>query len=310
MSTDASTARSPDAVVPDAAAGPWAFAGDLVALTKPRLSALVVLTAGGGVWLAPGPLPLATAFWAILGTTLLVGAANALNCWLERDVDARMTRTATRPLPAGRIDPAWGIVVGGVLSLVSLPILWVGTNPLTAALGATALVFYVAFYTPLKRRSPLAVYVGTVPGAMPTLMGWTAVTGGVGAPGLALFGILALWQVPHFLAIGTFGARQYERAGFRIGPLVWGRRSCWWQAVIWAAVLVPVSVLPTWLGAAGPVYAVVALAASIAYLVAAARPMGEPGDDATTQAWAKRLFFTSLAYVPVVFFALALDGGW
>ncbi|HJK99170.1 MAG TPA: heme o synthase [Polyangiaceae bacterium LLY-WYZ-14_1] len=294
-----------------AAGDATSFLRDLVALTKPRLSSLVLLTAGGGAWLAPGPVDLPRFFFAIVGTTLLVGAANAANCWLERDIDARMTRTAERPLPAGRLDPAWGIVVGAVLAVLGLPTLFLGVDALTATLGATALVTYVLLYTPLKRRSPHAVFVGTIPGAMPTLIGWTAMTGSIDPPGLVLFAILALWQVPHFLAIGIFRLDEYARAGFRIGPLVWGLRGTRWQAVLWAAVLVPVSLAPVAQGVAGPVYGVIAGLASLAYLAMAARPFDPEGDDDESgpRRWAKRLFLTSLLYVPFLFLGIFVDAG-
>lgn len=281
------------------------IARDVVSLTKPRLSSLVVLTAGGGMWLAPGPLAFADFFWTILGTTLLVGAANAVNCWLERDVDRLMARTASRPLPARRLDPVWGIVVGAVLSAVSLPMLALAANPLTAVLGAIALLSYVLLYTPLKRRSPLAMFVGTVPGAMPTLMGWTAATGRVDGAGLALFATLAIWQLPHFLAIATFREREYALAGFRIASSVWGGRAVRLHAVAWAVVLVPVSLGPFWLGAAGPLYAAIAILAGVAYAVVAAQGLFASDPNR----WARTLFLVSLLYVPAVFAGVLLDGG-
>lgn len=278
---------------------------DLVSLTKPRLSALVVLTAGGGMWLAPGPLAFVDFLWTIVGTTLLVGAANAVNCWIERDVDRLMARTASRPLPARRLDPAWGVAVGVALAAVSLPMLYLAVNPLTAALGVVALLSYVLVYTPMKRRSPLAVFAGTVPGAMPTLMGWSAATGQVGGAGLALFATLAVWQLPHFLAISVFREREYALAGFRIASTVWGGRAVRIHAVVWAAALIPVSLLPWTLGAAGPIYAAIAFVAGAAYLFVAAD--GLRTDDPVR--WARRLFFTSLVYVPALFLGVGVDGG-
>jgi heme o synthase len=185
----------------------------------------VICTAAGGMWLAPGPRDAVRAVALLLGTTLVVGAANALNNWLERDVDARMRRTRDRPLPAGRLHPRVALALGLGLPAVALPALGWFTNGLTATLAALALFSYVVVYTPLKQRSPLALVVGAVPGAIPPLMGWTAVTGRLDAGGLALFAVLFCWQLPHFLAVSIYLQDDYARGGLRVFALEHGE---WW----------------------------------------------------------------------------------
>src|SRR5690606_12849555 len=181
---------------------------DLIALTKPRITLMVVITAAGGAYLSPARLEPFRMAILLLTMSMIVGGANALNCYLERDSDRFMARTASRPLPSGRLAPSWGLVVGLGLGLSSLPLPAYFVNGLTAVLDAVALVSYVAIYTPMKQASPTALLVGAVPGALPPLMGWTGATGSLDAPGFVLFGILFLWQIPHFLAISVF--RQEE----------------------------------------------------------------------------------------------------
>jgi heme o synthase len=276
---------------------------DLIALTKPRITLMVVITAAGGAYLSPARLePLQTAI-LLLTMAMIVGGANSLNCYLERDSDRLMTRTASRPLPAGRLAPAWGLLVGLGLGLTSLPILAVFVNPLTAALGALALVSYVAIYTPMKQSSPTALLVGAVPGALPPLMGWTGATNSLDAPGLVLFGILFLWQIPHFLAISVFRQEEYERAGLKVLPSVKGIDAAKAQALFYGALLLPVSVLLFPLRVAGPLYLISALALGAFFMTAIAR--GVRRDDPNV--WARRVFFASLIYLTLLFFAIGVD---
>lgn len=276
---------------------------DLVALTKPRITALVVFTTGGGLWLA-GADSLSTILLAIVGTALVVSSANALNCWMERDVDQFMARTRNRPLPAGRLDPQTALVFGLALGALAVPLLAVFVNPLTGLLAAIALVSYVWIYTPMKQRSPAALLVGSVPGAMPPLMGWTAVTGELEAPGFVLFGILFLWQLPHFLAIASFRQQEYTKAGIKVMPAVRGMRATKIHAVLYAGALVPMSLLLVPLGVAGTIYLALAgilgLAFAAACFVWLRRQAGE-------NRMARAVFFTSLAYLPLLFAALAID---
>ena len=168
---------------------------DLVALTKPRITAMVILTEAAGLWLAPGHASGRALGLSLIGTALIVGAANALNMWWECDVDARMERTRNRPLPAGRLSPDVALAFGLALAVVSAPMLFL-VNLATGLLGLVALVSYVAVYTPLKRHTHLALLVGAVPGAMPPLMGWSTVTGSVGLGGFLLFGVLFSGRSP------------------------------------------------------------------------------------------------------------------
>jgi protoheme IX farnesyltransferase len=278
---------------------------DLVALTKPRITLMVVLTAAGGMWLAPVSPSLVSMVVALVSLALVVSSANAFNCYLERDIDKLMRRTAKRPLPAARLSPRPALAFAIGLGMVSIPALFVFVNPLTAILGVASLAIYVLVYTPMKQRSPAALLVGAVPGAMPPLMGWTAATGTLDWAGLVLFGILFLWQLPHFIAISVFRESEYTRAGLKVLPAVRGRRVAYVHAVLWAALLVPVSLVLGPLGVASTVYTVVAAIAGLyffAMTVLELRPSrGERG--------ARRVFVASLVYLPILMATLMASGG-
>jgi heme o synthase len=281
------------------ASQPLTYLKDLVLLAKPRLSGLVMLTCAGGMWLAPGPIAPARAILAVLATAAVVGAANALNCYLERDVDARMRRTRDRPLPAGRVEPVVALGLGLGVPAFAIPILMLAAGSLTAALAAIALATYVLVYTPLKRRSTLALFVGAVPGAIPPLMGWTTVTGRLDAGGLALFALLFAWQLPHFLAISLYLREDYARGGLKVFAVVHGeKRTRFWIAVT-TALLVPVSLVPVALGVVGPAYAIVAVA-----LGAALASYGLLGVGREGGAWGRRYFYGTLLWLTAVFVAL------
>jgi heme o synthase len=301
--------RHGDLVIPPAAAvtaaaptrPTLAVVRDVLALAKPRLALLVLCTAAGGMWLAPGRHGTAAAVAMLLGTGAIVGAANALNNYLERGVDGRMRRTRDRPLPAGRIEPWVAVALGLGVPSLALPALALYTNALTAGLAALALLIYVLAYTPLKQRSTLALFVGAVPGAIPPLMGWTAVTGRLDAGGLALFALLFCWQLPHFLAISIYLKEDYARGGLRVFALVHGER----RAKLWIAsctiALVPVSLLLVPLGLAGRLYASSALvsgAALSAYAVVGVMDRG------ASTAWARRFFLCTLAHLVLLFLVL------
>jgi protoheme IX farnesyltransferase len=210
------------------------------------------------MWLAPGHRDAARAAALLLGITLVVGAANSLNNWLERESDARMRRTRDRPLPAGRLEPWVALLLGLGLPSLALPALGWYTNGLTATLGALALFSYVVVYTPLKQHSSLALIVGAVPGAIPPLMGWTAVTGRLDAGGLALFAVLFCWQLPHFLAISIYLQEDYARGGMRVFALVHGQRAALLATAASTTLLLPVTLVLVPLGIAGPAYGLVA----------------------------------------------------
>ncbi|MEY4582899.1 MAG: hypothetical protein RL701_7602, partial [Pseudomonadota bacterium] len=170
--------------------------------------------------MAPGTMSVRRAVWMMVGTWLCVASANSLNCFIERESDKRMRRTSNRPLPAGRLDPSVARAFGVALGLISLPVLALGTNLITAVLGLIALVSYVGVYTPMKQRSPLALIVGAVPGALPPLMGYAAVSGELGAKGILLFALLFLWQIPHVIGLSAFRREDYVAAGIRVLPAV------------------------------------------------------------------------------------------
>lgn len=280
---------------------------DLVALTKPRITFFVILTTAGGLWLArgrEGTLDPIVALVAVLGTALVVSSANALNCWMERDLDAHMARTKNRPLPAGRLSATMALYFGLALGAISVPLLAVMVNPLTGLLAAIALVSYVWIYTPMKQRSPKALLVGSIPGAMPPLMGWTAATGHLEAPGLVLFGILFLWQLPHFLAISVFRQNEYAKAGIKVLPSVKGNATTKFHAIAYAGALVPVSLMLVPLGIAGSIYLWVMGLGGV--LFAALCVSGLRGTTVDNR-WARAVFIASIVYLPLLFGALAVD---
>lgn len=293
MSTVAATSRA------------WPVIVDLVALTKPRVTALVLATAAVGMGLAPGELHLGRALVMLGATVLLVGSANALNCWLERDTDAFMKRTCDRPLPAGRLDPFIAVVFAVALAAVALPVLSLSINLVTGVLGAAAIVSYVAVYTPLKYRGPVALLVGAVPGALPPLMGWTSVTGSLGWGGLSLFAIVFAWQMPHVIGLSTYRRNDYAAAGIRVLPLVAGVPAARRHAIAWALAMLPIGAAPYLLGLAGPYYLATSLALGGWYVAAALAPIGASDDEADR--WGRKLFLISLFYIPVAFTALLLD---
>jgi len=281
---------------------------DVVALTKPRITFMVVLTTAGGYWLACrffGIDPMANdrrLFGLLMGSALVVGGANALNMLIERDTDSLMSRTRTRPLPEGRLAPEVALVTGLLLSAVSVPWLAAATSPATAVLAAIALVSYVVLYTPLKRRTPLALLIGAVPGAIPPLMGWSAARGTIDPPGVVLFSIMFFWQVPHFLAIATFRRDEYARAGMRVVPVVYGERVTRHQIIRYSAALVLTSILLVPFGVAGTGYLVVALALGAVFFGVGAWGLRRSAGDR----WARGLFATSIIYPTGIFAALSL----
>jgi protoheme IX farnesyltransferase len=282
-----------------AQAQPLQLAKDLLLLAKPRLSGLVVLTSAGGLALAPAEVGAARAILTVLGTAAVVGAANALNCFLERDIDARMRRTRDRPLPAGRVEPFTALALGIVVPAFAIPGLALVANPLTALLAFVALVTYVGIYTPMKQRSTLALFVGAVPGAIPPLMGWTAATGRVDAGGLALFALLFAWQIPHFLAVSLYLREDYARGGLKVFSIVHGERAT--RAAIAAATLalVPASLALVPLQVAGPSYGATAAVLGAGLAALALAGVGKEGGR-----WARSFFLATLVHLTVLFIVL------
>lgn len=276
---------------------------DFVALTKPRITTMVMITTAGGLYLAPGEVATSTVLAALLGVALIVAGANALNMAIERDIDRHMTRTKNRPLPAGRLTVRQAVVFGVALSVVSLPILAFGVNLITALLAGLANVLYVLAYTPLKPRSHLALEVGAIPGAMPPLLGWTAATGRVNAGGLVLMAILFFWQLPHFHAIAWFRREEYARAGLQVLPNTRGDDVTKHAIVRYLAVLLAVSLLLFPLGVASRVYLF-----SAAGLGAVFFGWGCWGLRATSgRRWARSLFGISILYLVALFAAIVVD---
>ncbi len=275
---------------------------DVISLAKPRITLMVLITTAGGLALAGG-IGLGKALLTLIGTALVVGSANTLNCWMERDSDRLMARTRNRPLPAGRLDPVVALFFGVVLACISIPLLTLGVNALTGALAALALVSYVGVYTPMKQKTPAALLVGSVPGALPPLIGWTAATGRLEWAGIALFAIMFFWQLPHFIAIAIFREDEYTRAGIKVLPAVRGLRVAKLHALFHAVVLLAVSLVLLPLQVAGPLYGVVAVVLGVAMVVIAFRGLNPQAGHK----WARQMFAASLIYLPLLFAALALD---
>lgn len=270
-------------------------------LTKPGITRLVVLTAAAGFLLGTrGAVDWALFTHALLGTALVAGGTNALNQWWERDADARMHRTRLRPLPAGRLRPSDALAFAVIIAMAGT--LWLGVfvDRLTALLAALSLVSYVFAYTPLKRRTPLALFVGAVPGALPILGGWTAAGAGLTVAGWVLFSILFCWQLPHFLALGWLYRDDYVRGDFAMlsrgdpDGQVTARQALWF-----AAALVLVSLAPVRVGLAGTPYLVGAIVLGVALLGWSVEMMRHP-----SPARARRLFLASVLYLPTLLLLL------
>jgi protoheme IX farnesyltransferase len=274
-----------------------ARAADYVTLAKPRLNVLVVVTALAGYFMgATGPANLWLLVHMLVGTTLVASGSAVVNQLLEIEADGLMRRTRARPLPAGRLTPRAARVFASVLSVAGIIELAIGVNLLAAGVAAVTFLTYTAFYTPLKKRSSLATLVGGIPGALPPLIGWAAARDNLSVEAWVLFGIVFLWQMPHFLAIAWMYREDYGRAGFPLLPVIepdgvsTGR-----HALLYAAALVPVSLAPTALGMTGSLYlgGAAFIGVAFAWLAATfARTRATPD--------ARRLFFGSILYLPVL----------
>jgi heme o synthase len=280
---------------------------DFVALMKPRVMSLVVFTAFVGLLLAPGHLHPVLGFAALLCIAVGAGAAGALNMWYDADIDAVMTRTARRPIPAGRVLPGEALGFGATLAAGSVVMLGLAANWFAAMLLAFTIFFYVAIYTVwLKRSTPQNIVIGGAAGAFPPMIGWAAATGGVALESVLLFLIIFLWTPPHFWALSLLRSGEYARAGIPMLPVVAGRAETKRQILLYTGVLIPVSLAPWLLGYAGLLYGIVAVAAGaflalLAYRVWAARE-GRPTDLA-----ARRLFAFSILYLFALFAGLLVD---
>lgn len=276
---------------------------DRIALMKPGIMVMSVMTMAVGMAIAPGHATGWTWLIVCVGTALLVGAANALNMYIERDVDKLMDRTKGRPLPAGRMASGEALVLGLLSAVVSLLLLGFAVNGLTAMLGFVALFSYVCLYTPLKRVTSLATLIGAVPGAIPPLMGWTAKTGTLHPAILVVGALLFFWQIPHFHAIALFRKQDYLRAGLKTLPGSTGLQTGRAIMLPYLAAQVLVSIWLFPMGVAGLGYLVVAAgtgAVYFAYALFGSRIHGE-------QRWARNMFLVSIIYLPAVYLALVLS---
>ena len=290
----------------DAAALPstGARARDYTALAKPRLNMLVVASALAGYAMGEGePLGLVRVAGLLLGTGLVAGGASAFNQVIERDPDALMRRTRNRPLPGHRLQPLEGLLFATAITLAGVLLIVASANLLAAGVAFATLLVYVAIYTPLKRRTSFSTVIGAIPGALPPIIGWAAIAGELSVRAWILFGIMFLWQLPHFLAIAWMYRDDYARAGFPMLPVIEpDGRSTGRQSVVYAAALLPVSLAPTLTHMTGDVYFAGALVLGILFLWTAIRfaRTREVRD-------ARKLFFASLLYLPILWALMIAD---
>lgn len=278
----------------------------LVELSKPRITQLVVLTAAAGYYLGErGPFRLWVFAATLIGTALVAAGTNAFNMVREREIDARMRRTRNRPLPSGRVTPRAAIAFASVTAAAGIGFLAWQVNLLTAVLAGLTLVSYVWFYTSLKPRTTLNTLVGAVPGALPVLGGWAAAGGDLGPAAWAMFWILFLWQLPHFLALAWIYREDYRTAGLAMLSIddADGSRTAR-MALLYATALVPVSLLPSVYGVTGTVYFAGAFFLSMVYVVVGVLMLARP---AGRQTWAWRVFVVSIIYLPALLTLAVLD---
>jgi protoheme IX farnesyltransferase len=281
----------------------YSRARDFYELTKPRMNLLVVITTMVGFYMAslPGILNWILLFQTLLGTAMLAASASIFNQLLEREYDARMPRTRNRPLPTGKVAPIEAFTFGMILGISGTLHLAFAVNPLTAMLGLLTLLSYVLIYTPMKRTTSLNTVIGAVPGAIPPMMGFTAVTDTISPGAIVLFGILFLWQMPHFLAIATLYKDDYTAGGFKMLPNVSASLTAK-QIVIYTLALIPVSILPTMLNLAGAIYFTIALLLGVGFLLAAIRAA-----RSRERIDSRKLFFASIIYLPLLLAAMMAD---
>ncbi len=281
-----------------------ARAAAYIELTKPRITFLIVLTSAAGFVLgARGAVNYAVLTHAMLGIALLSSGIATLNQYMERDLDGLMRRTENRPLPSGRLAPLEALWFGITLTIAAEFYLALSVNVLTAIMGLTVIAGYLFLYTPLKTRTSLSTAVGAFPGAMPPLMGWAAARGEVDIAAWVLFAILFLWQFPHFLAIAWMYREDYGRAGIRMLPVVEpDGRVTGQQIILYAVMLLPVSLLPTFLGISGKVYLVAAVILGLLFLASSIRAALSKSNQ-----HARQLLLASVLYLPLLFGVMVLN---
>jgi protoheme IX farnesyltransferase len=276
---------------------------DFIELLKPRVMSLVVFTGAAGLVVAPGSVHPVLAAVAILCIAVGAGASGAINMWYERDIDALMARTAGRPLPTGRIEPAEALTFGVMLSLFSVMVMGLALNWVAAALLALAIGFYVFVYTIwLKRRTPQNIVIGGAAGAFPPMIGWAAATGEVSLASIALFALIFFWTPPHFWSLALVKSGDYAHAGVPMLPVVAGARETKRQMLVYTLLLLPIALAPTLLGVAGWIYGGASLALGLLFVVAALRVMR---DETSRSAWT--MFGYSILYLFALFALLMFD---
>jgi protoheme IX farnesyltransferase len=288
-------------------AGSEARVADYIALLKPRVMSLVVFTGLAGLVVAPGHLHPVLAGVAVLCIAVAAGAAGAINMWYDRDIDAVMSRTRNRPIPAGRVPPGAALAFGVVLSAASVMMMGLGVNWLSAGLLATTILFYVFVYTIwLKRRTPQNIVIGGAAGAFPPMIGWAAVTAEVSLASIALFLLIFMWTPPHFWALALYRRGDYAAAGVPMLPVVAGEAATKRQMLLYAVLLLPVAVAPALLGIAGLLYAAAAVVLGLIFVGMALAVLREDG-AATGHRAAKRMFAFSILYLFLLFALLIVD---
>ncbi len=279
---------------------------DYVQLMKPRIIVLILVTGFAAMWVAARGLPdPGLTFFTLFGLALVAGGANAVNMWWDRDIDAVMSRTRHRPVPAGRVLPEEALSFGLVAGLTGVLLLAVAVNLLAAALALSGFVYYVVIYTMwLKRSTAQNIVIGGGSGALPPLVGWAAVTGQVGTPALVMFLVVFLWTPPHFWALALFRDEDYRRAGVPMLPVVRGGEYTRWQMTLYALLVVPASLLLYLTGVVGPVYLWVSLVLGIWFAAACVALLRE---RVAVERRARRVFGWSLVYLAAVFVAMVMD---
>jgi protoheme IX farnesyltransferase len=277
-------------------------ARDYISLLKLRIVLLLDATAIGVMIPAAHGHPRVVAVLAVLvGGTLAAGGAHAINCWFDRDIDAEMTRTRRRPLPAGRIPPWHALAIGVVLNVIAFAVLWAGANLLAAALALAGTLIYVFVYTVwLKRHTPQNIVIGGAAGAVPPLVGWAAATGHLDATALALFGVIFFWTPPHFWALAQMIKTDYARAHIPMLPVVGGDRSAKRQSIVYAALAVVASVIPFFTGSAGAIYLAGAAVLGVGLV-------GITVLDLRGRRWTRSVFTYSITYMALLFALFAVS---
>ncbi|MFZ0589300.1 MAG: heme o synthase [Bryobacteraceae bacterium] len=277
---------------------------DYLELTKPRITVLILICAAVGYSFGSrASFRPSVLLYVLIGTALMASGTSALNQWYEADSDARMSRTRDRPIPSGRMKRSHGFVFGVLVSMAGFVELWLETNALTAMLGLFTLLSYLFLYTPLKRHSPICTTVGAVPGAMPPLIGYAAASGHLDSAAFALFAILFVWQFPHFDAIAWMYREDYARGGIRMLPVVRPDGEATAKRIVASSVLlIPVSLLPGFLGMTGPTYFTSAIAAGMGLLYFGVRLGRE-----RTRSRARHVLLASVLYLPAILAVMVID---